>query len=268
MPRKLKGEFRICPVCSNEYYVKRDKVNAGKGKYCSKVCYDKERSLIHKGIPKPKSSENLRKYNEKRKAGIVKHPEPWNKKPTATIKCETCGKEFEVENRRKGEARFCSRECLHVWMKTITGEEHWHYRLVNRVCMNCGKEFKCKPAKIKYGEGKFCSRNCQGAYFVAHAKTEQTAIEKVVASVLDELGVTYETQKVFGHFVCDFYIPSVNLVIEADGDYWHNKPEVKKRDRMKNYFLMVKVGLKLLRLWEHEIKQNPGEIIRKTIYSA
>lgn len=32
----------------------------------------------------------------------------------------------------------------------------------------------------------------------------------------------------------DFYVPSLNLLIECDGDYWHSRPNAKKRDAIKN----------------------------------
>ena len=35
---------------------------------------------------------------------------------------------------------------------------------VERVCLQCGKLFFTKPAKVRYGEGNFCSRQCAGLW--------------------------------------------------------------------------------------------------------
>ena len=37
---------------------------------------------------------------------------------------------------------------------------NWKGGLVKRICLQCNKEFKCKPNEIKKGRGKFCSRQC------------------------------------------------------------------------------------------------------------
>lgn len=36
--------------------------------------------------------------------------------------------------------------------------------MIDVVCQHCGKSFKVKPSKIKYGCGKFCSRKCKALY--------------------------------------------------------------------------------------------------------
>lgn len=35
------GEYRICPICNNEFYVIKAKIKKGEGKYCSKECANK-----------------------------------------------------------------------------------------------------------------------------------------------------------------------------------------------------------------------------------
>lgn len=44
-------------------------------------------------------------------------------------------------------------------------------------------------------------------------------------------------------------------IIELFGDYWHNRKEVKKRDkkRIKTY---AKYGYETLIIWEHELKNR------------
>lgn len=88
-----------------------------------------------------------------------------------------------------------------------------------------------------------------------HSK-EPTSIEKKLYDELKSRGLLFEKQKLInGKFLVDAYIPSLNLIIEADGDYWHNLDKVKKRDKAKNAYLK-KCDFNLLRLWETEINDD------------
>ncbi len=77
-------------------------------------------------------------------------------------------------------------------------------------------------------------------------------------------------------YQCDIFIPSMNLVIECDGDYWHgniNNPrfkilnkyqlKVKETDNLRTKELQEK-GFNVLRLWESEIeKMNINDFVEK-----
>lgn len=56
-------------------------------------------------------------------------------------------------------------------------------------------------------------------------------------------------------FVVDAYIPSLNLIIEVDGNYWHSKEKCKKKDKTENAYLTT-CGYKLLRISETDINNN------------
>ncbi|GAG53584.1 unnamed protein product, partial [marine sediment metagenome] len=85
---------------------------------------------------------------------------------------------------------------------------------------------------------------------------EPTSIEKKVYDELKARGLLFETQKLInGRFLVDAWIPSLNLIIEADGDYWHGLDRVKKRDKAKNAYLKT-CGFNLLRLTETEINNG------------
>jgi len=53
-----------------------------------------------------------------------------------------------------------------------------------------------------------------------------------------------------------------NIVIECDGDYWHNREDIKKKDLTKNKDL-IENGYKIYRFWEHEINRSPELCINK-----
>jgi very-short-patch-repair endonuclease len=93
-----------------------------------------------------------------------------------------------------------------------------------------------------------------------------TAPERNFAQILEELGVNYETQKIVGGKIYDFYIPSKNMLVEADGNYWHSKgKELKEMSAMqkKTFYNDIKKnaiaknnGYELERVWEDEIMEN------------
>ncbi len=82
---------------------------------------------------------------------------------------------------------------------------------------------------------------------------EPTSIEKKVYQTLKETGLLFETQKLInGKFLVDAYIPSLNLVIEIDGSYWHSLDRVMKKDKAENAYLK-KCGYRVIRIPEARI---------------
>jgi hypothetical protein len=85
-------------------------------------------------------------------------------------------------------------------------------------------------------------------------------------------------------YICDIFIPDLNLIIEYYGDYWHCNPnkydqdyyhkikkktakEIWERDNIK-IDLVKKNGYTLEVLWEYDFNQNPkiiNEIIKKYV---
>lgn len=94
-------------------------------------------------------------------------------------------------------------------------------------------------------------------------------IEIKIQNYLKQLNVeffTHQYMRVIEHgYQCDMIIPSMNLIIECDGDYWHANPiffphpttrqesQINK-DRIRTAELIAK-GFKVLRLWECEINK-------------
>lgn len=74
---------------------------------------------------------------------------------TVSVKCQRCGKEFETIARTQGRQKYCSRQC---YWKAWEGNHPELYKLPNRICEECGKEFH--PRDKDHGK-RFCSRGCQ-----------------------------------------------------------------------------------------------------------
>ncbi len=87
---------------------------------------------------------------------------------------------------------------------------------------------------------------------------KDTSIEIKIQNFLKQLGIeffTHQYMKQIKHaYQCDILIPSMNLVIECDGVYWHKYPIGRDIDHIRTKELLEK-GFKVLRLWECEIKE-------------
>lgn len=85
----------------------------------------------------------------------------------------------------------------------------------------------------------------------------KTSIEYKIQDFLRELNFDFISQKFINDIIhqyrCDIFIPKYNLIIECDGNYWHHYPEGREIDRIRTNELMEK-GYKVLRLWEHDIR--------------
>ncbi len=93
-----------------------------------------------------------------------------------------------------------------------------------------------------------------------------TTPEKTFTAILEELDILYETQKIVGGKIYDFFIPSKNILIEVDGIYWHSKgKELKEMSPMqkKTFYNDIKKnaiaknnGYDIERVWEDDLKDN------------
>lgn len=97
--------------------------------------------------------------------------------------------------------------------------------------------------------------------------------ERFARNFLDKLGVEYRYQfkmQSIGRYL-DFYIPSCNVAIEVDGDFYHSyglvyeqmSPMQKKNKRVdeeKNHWCAVNC-IKLIRIWEHDINEHPEKVM-------
>ena len=87
---------------------------------------------------------------------------------------------------------------------------------------------------------------------------KDSSIEIKIQNFLKELNIeffTHQYRKEIEHgYQCDIFIPSMNLVIECDGNYWHSYPTGREIDHIRTKELLEK-GFKVLRLWEIEIKE-------------
>ena len=68
-------------------------------------------------------------------------------------------------------------------------------------------------------------------------KKGPTCLERDLYYFLDRNGIEYEKQVRIKRTIADAFVKSHNLIIFADGLYWHTKPEVASRDIVHNKIL-------------------------------
>lgn len=115
-------------------------------------------------------------------------------------------------------------------------------------------------------------------------KPSSSGETQFIDECIKPLNIEYKTQYYIKEIkqYCDVYIPSKNLIIEYDGDFWHCNPEkypdgpkydyqVKhiEKDKIKNTYCREN-NIGMLRIWESEFKHNKESIfirIKKIINS-
>lgn len=206
------------------------------------------------------------------------------------IKCLICEIIIQYSPSRIGRKKFCSKKCKNESMK---GHSPWNKGLSKQYHLKSDKFSSSQKARWanytlekRKSIGKNISKSKLGFKFSVKSKEKMrnaqlgkkqseehianklkamrkffsskqpTSIEIKLYEELKNRGLLFETQKYVGNrFIVDAYVPSLNLVIEADGDYWHSLEKVKQRDNLKDEYLK-KQGFNILRLTETEIKND------------
>jgi len=90
-------------------------------------------------------------------------------------------------------------------------------------------------------------------------------LEKKLYNGLEKYKINYIPQyPMYNKFVVDAYLPKYNIVVEAFGQYWHNLPEIHRKDLSKKSYL-EKCGHKVIELWEDEIMNNIDNCMDKMV---
>ncbi len=99
---------------------------------------------------------------------------------------------------------------------------------------------------------------------------KRTSIEKNIYYSLNSIGCNFKEQVNFSRWRVDFYIESINTIIEVNGDYWHCNPNIFNEENSNNtqkfnfnrdqikYAYLKSLGYKLCIIWETDIKNNIG----------
>lgn len=271
----------VCRTCGNKFDTKHCRIVSGRGKYCSKECLYKamtERTLVKckqcnkefkttaKEIGKGYSKFcSLACYNLYRTSG----QQSIDTGGAIINKCVVCGhgykvKKYKVEH--KG-SKCCSNKCRGVYQSRSfcgTSNSNWRGGLKPAICQTCGDAFNYRASPSRAKRGRFCSPRCKGLWIAQNMKTRDTGIEIAIEKELIRRGVDYKKQhRIKRIAVVDFFVGD-NIVIQCDGVYWHNLPNVKKKD-LDQDFTMTFHGYKIFRFNDIEINKSPSKCIDKVI---
>lgn len=97
---------------------------------------------------------------------------------------------------------------------------------------------------------------------------KDSSIEVKIQNFLKELKIEFQTHKYINiehAYQCDIFIPSMNLIIECDGVYWHNYPYGREIDKIRTKELK-EAGFNVIRLWETEINEMKLNDFKDLIY--
>lgn len=184
--------------------------------------------------------------------------------------CEVCGTGFYVTaSRPVHQGRFCSKTCHDVYQGR---------NKTKHTCQTCGDLFRWSPSRTASGAYRvtYCSLPCRDA---DPARTERllamnealqqrrtTKPEAAGYALLDKLGVSYQRQTIFqGKFTPDALIPNARLVVQFDGDYWHDRagastePRIRRRvalDLSQDAYIRA-CGWRVVRLWATDLAADP-----------
>lgn len=87
---------------------------------------------------------------------------------------------------------------------------------------------------------------------------KDTLPERMVQEELTKRGIAFEKHKPIDGQPDVFIEP--NICVFVDGDYWHNRPEAIRRDKITSAILRRK-GYRVFRIWEKDIKKSVSDCI-------
>lgn len=162
--------------------------------------------------------------------------------PKRVIKrCKQCNNFISIQPSKIHLVKFCSKKCSDDFKRDYE----------NKVCTYCNKHFQLPSWETRRGKGLFCSMHCFLLY------RGETTIEKRVRYALQRSKIKFSQEVKIGTYRADFLLPEFNLIVECDGEYWHDrKPGVPERDQRKTVFLQNQ-GYEVVRLPEQAIRKTP-----------
>lgn len=256
--KKIKRVKVNCLCCGKEFETLPNKIESGKSKYCGRGCKDTHQKELYRKEGNPvygrKASEKEKENRSKMISNLWKN------------------KEFRIKV-KNGQERFLKENGY--WPGTDENSKIKRiktniekYGVENILSIEKYQELRETVCLEKYGKTSLELAR-EGL-----KKTRSTSIEIKISKLLIEYGIKFETQYDLFYDedkfkTYDFYLKDYNLLIEADGDYWHAHPnkylnendltEVQKINKKNDIFkneLALNNDYNLVRFWESEIKKK------------
>ena len=245
--------IKKCPVCGVMFRTYSDK-------NCSRKCYYNSMKGLKQPEEQKKNHSKFMKqwYKDNPKAAIEK-----NKKMADTLRGRPLTKEHAEKISEALTGKKKSKEHIDKIIKTRKGYTH-SKETRKKLSSSTTKLWKDKNYRESQTEKivKTTNSNKHRAILKEKRKLQitpvkDTTIEIKIQNFLEELKIYFEKHKYMSiphGYQCDIFIPSMNMIIECDGDYWHNYPHGTKKDHFRTKELIAR-GYNVLRIWECDIRK-------------
>lgn len=222
-------------VCSKETRLKISLANKGKGGRCRKEYHP-----------------SLETIDKIRKANTGKRRSDTTKKKQSILKLGSQNAKGHIVSESARKQISLSRSGIPSFRKGTTWIEEYGKSKADEMK---AKDRQSTLERLASGKGKY--RNTSIELAINEELTKRNYIENKDY---------FRNKPLLKICNVDFYFPDKKVVIECDGDYWHNREDIKAKDQVKNKVL-VEHGYSLYRFWEHDIKRSPEECISKILFN-
>ena len=223
----------------------------------------------------PKCNKNIKTFSKDRVIACRNH---FNKLKGTSL-CKPCSLKLQVGEGNPFYGKTHKKETIDKISKSRTGK---HCGDANHMKKNEYRELSRNCMKLNWSKNiltkEKMSEQLKETRRLGKIKSGITSKkEKEIGVFLKSLGLNYIPSYRVDSKICDIYIPSLNLIIEYFGDYWHCNPnkysedyfnqkknmsakEIWFYDKMK-IDLIINYGYNLEVIWETELKSNNNKII-------
>ena len=247
--------IKFCKTCNTKLVLHNTR-DIDRKNFCSKKCNGKYRGDLLV-ISHPEYYTNMVLLSNSDQHRFKKGVKGEKNKRYNSVKkqCLTCNQLFvaNLYRLKEGCDKYCSKKCFYEWQtkyktfKIRTARDKY-------LCRVCNKEF-IKAACLRKHNVKYCSVKCGNIDKLKNMSHKDTSIEKKIETLLIKHGISYEKQKPIKTFtIADFFI-APNILIYADGDYWHSLSAAKARDTRNNK-LLFELGYTVKRFSENAINKD------------
>lgn len=216
---------------------------AGRGKFCSRQCAGKKSAKVTDSL-KPRIVEMYQNGMDSRQIANL-----FDCTPGLIVQIL---RRAEIDMRH-GKSHPGARNGMYG--RTHTPEAKEKIRQANR------RQFSTEEARQRHA-GLVADQIAAGRTGKTHNRLEQK-----FAAILDCMGIVYQQQYRLSRYSYDFYIPSINALVEVHGTFWHADPRFYQpgnlsaiqhrniaNDRRKAN-CATQHDYRLLVFWEHDINR-------------
>lgn len=146
-----------------------------------------------------------------------------------------------------------------------TNEGDWICACPHPKCNKCTEKYYIISCNRYCGRIKNNTEPCTRLLPVQKSHSANTTIELFVQSILDEVGVEYETNKfILNGQQVDIWIPSMNFAIECNGVYHHSLKFKTPSYHINKFKTARDLGIRLLTIWWDQYINHP-DIVKSMI---